>query len=578
MATLDELVIRIRADTAQLERALKNAQQQTQDTGNRMRAVLTDLRGQFAALVPALSVAAVVSFGKQAIAAADHINDLAQRTGFAGSTLSALNTPLKQSGSSLDEFAASMARLNNALGEAATGDNQSAVQAFDDLGLSVKRLLALPQEERFFAVARALSGLKDITQQQAAAQNLMGRGAAVLIPLINELGGNLKEFTDEAKASGRAISDEDLKRIDEFGDKWTAVVEQLQVSFTAFTPVLDAVVEAFQTLRVLNPVELGSRIGKTIGEEITGQGGYTRKAKAGGFATEATVVSGYTFDSKGNLVPPGAKSNPAAGSNAGLLKGDKDTEKAAEDYDTLNNEMERYLTNLENERELAGLSGKALEVRKAILEATAIATKEGNLLSEETVQQITAEVGATYDLQEAQRKLEQQTREAAETQRELTNAFRDGLTDIVLHFDSARDAAKNFFEEIASQIIKRKITGPLAQGIGDAIGGSDFLSGIGSILGFADGGRPPVGRASIVGENGPELFVPDSAGTVIPNGAMGGKSVTVVNNWNISPGIQGTVRQELMNMLPAIEARTKASVFGAIERGGSESRMVGKRS
>lgn len=32
---------------------------------------------------------------------------------------------------------------------------------------------------------------------------------------------------------------------------------------------------------------------------------------------------------------------------------------------------------------------------------------------------------------------------------------------------------------------------------------------------FADGGRPPVGRLSIVGERGPEFFVPDEPGTVI---------------------------------------------------------------
>jgi hypothetical protein len=39
--------------------------------------------------------------------------------------------------------------------------------------------------------------------------------------------------------------------------------------------------------------------------------------------------------------------------------------------------------------------------------------------------------------------------------------------------------------------------------------------------GFADGGDPPVGMASIVGENGPELFVPRTAGTIIPNGQLG---------------------------------------------------------
>lgn len=35
---------------------------------------------------------------------------------------------------------------------------------------------------------------------------------------------------------------------------------------------------------------------------------------------------------------------------------------------------------------------------------------------------------------------------------------------------------------------------------------------------FADGGRPPVGQPAIVGERGPEVFVPDQPGTVVPNG------------------------------------------------------------
>ncbi len=54
-------------------------------------------------------------------------------------------------------------------------------------------------------------------------------------------------------------------------------------------------------------------------------------------------------------------------------------------------------------------------------------------------------------------------------------------------------------------------------------GGSSGAVGISA---FADGGSPPVGRASLVGERGPELFVPRTAGTIIPNnqlaGAMGG--------------------------------------------------------
>jgi hypothetical protein len=57
---------------------------------------------------------------------------------------------------------------------------------------------------------------------------------------------------------------------------------------------------------------------------------------------------------------------------------------------------------------------------------------------------------------------------------------------------------------------------------GGAAFGSIFSAGTGtafggmSIPGFAAGGTPPVGRPSLVGEKGPELFVPRTAGTIVP--------------------------------------------------------------
>ena len=56
---------------------------------------------------------------------------------------------------------------------------------------------------------------------------------------------------------------------------------------------------------------------------------------------------------------------------------------------------------------------------------------------------------------------------------------------------------------------------------------------ISKIKGFEKGGRPPVGQPSIVGEKGAELFVPDQAGTIVPNDKLGmSKNVTV--NFNIN--------------------------------------------
>tara|TARA_R100001591_G_scaffold46108_1_gene57007 strand:+ start:5754 stop:7877 length:2124 start_codon:yes stop_codon:yes gene_type:complete len=56
---------------------------------------------------------------------------------------------------------------------------------------------------------------------------------------------------------------------------------------------------------------------------------------------------------------------------------------------------------------------------------------------------------------------------------------------------------------------------------------------VNKIRGFEKGGRPPVGQPSIVGEKGAELFVPDQAGTIVPNNQLGmGQPVTV--NFNIN--------------------------------------------
>lgn len=51
--------------------------------------------------------------------------------------------------------------------------------------------------------------------------------------------------------------------------------------------------------------------------------------------------------------------------------------------------------------------------------------------------------------------------------------------------------------------------------------------------GYADGGSPAVNMPSIVGERGPEIFVPRTAGTIIPNHALNsmGSTTNVTNNY-----------------------------------------------
>ena len=103
--------------------------------------------------------------------------------------------------------------------------------------------------------------------------------------------------------------------------------------------------------------------------------------------------------------------------------------------------------------------------------------------------------------------------EAAE---QLADTIKNKVSDAIL---DAVDGTKSLGESLSSAL-RMMASSFLNQGIG----------GIGKALkipGFASGGRPPVGKPAIVGERGPELFVPSRAGTIIPNHAMGGANVTV---------------------------------------------------
>ncbi len=107
-----------------------------------------------------------------------------------------------------------------------------------------------------------------------------------------------------------------------------------------------------------------------------------------------------------------------------------------------------------------------------------------------------------------------------EKQRELTadiknlyeqigSTIADGLVDGIT---SAIDGTKSL-QEVLSDVLKdvgKLLIQFAVRGLGASVG----------IPGFADGGRPEVNKLSIVGEKGPELFVPDTAGTIIPNDAF----------------------------------------------------------
>jgi len=142
------------------------------------------------------------------------------------------------------------------------------------------------------------------------------------------------------------------------------------------------------------------------------------------------------------------------------------------------------------------------------------------------------------------------------------SAFGESFKGIVKGSMTAQDALRNLFMrtadaflDMAAQMIAKQIQmkilgiGLRFFGGGGGGGETDVFAGFNrgpatdvTMASFANGGRPPVGRPSIVGERGPELFMPDRAGTIIPNEALG--STTVIVNVDASgTNVEGDEQQ-----------------------------------
>jgi uncharacterized protein YukE len=171
--------------------------------------------------------------------------------------------------------------------------------------------------------------------------------------------------------------------------------------------------------------------------------------------------------------------------------------------------------------------------------------------------------------------------------------FTKDFTDALLDGENALESFKNFSKDIVSQIIAIFLQMAVVNRILNAvfsgfegftplgtIGGSSASTNTGTSGGggFAGGGTAQPRMPIVVGERGPEIFVPNTGGSILNNmnskNAMGGGDIIINQNLNFSTGVVGTVRTEVMKLLPTISEVTKASVMDSASRGGNFAKVI----
>jgi lambda family phage tail tape measure protein len=153
---------------------------------------------------------------------------------------------------------------------------------------------------------------------------------------------------------------------------------------------------------------------------------------------------------------------------------------------------------------------------------------------------------------------------------EQFNAFASNINSAIDNFvDNGKLSFGDLARSIIQDLIKIELKAQAAfamKAFKESGGFGGLLSAGLSLLGFADGGQPPINKPSVVGENGPELFVPKTAGTIVPNGGGGMGGGGVGGNTYITNNINALDAKSVAQLF----AENRKTLFGSVEQARKE--------
>jgi hypothetical protein len=197
-----------------------------------------------------------------AFAAGGGLSDLAAQTGESAGALAVLRQAFADTGVGADALGQTLAVMRRAFG-GISDDGKPTAKIFDQLGLSVEALRGMGAEEQLAAVGAAVNGLKDPSQQAAAAMAIFGRSGAKMMTFLKDPGalatarqslGGLPALMDRNAAAFDAVADR-MGRIREKGaGLWAGVAEGL-------LPLADQISTLFDGLDLTGA---GRRIGQAV--------------------------------------------------------------------------------------------------------------------------------------------------------------------------------------------------------------------------------------------------------------------------------------------------------------------------
>ncbi len=481
------------------------------------------MRGLSVALGGLVSIAGALRLGQltqDAVKFGSQIAITANKIGLSADSLQALRLAGEQfAGVQSQTVDMALQRFSRRLGEADKGTGELK-GTLDQLGISTRNADGSIKsvEQAFFEYSDAMANAENAQEQLRLAFKAFDSEGAVLVELAKRGSEELQGFMKTARETGAVMSGTMTEKAKDFNAEMrlqTMIVgTQLKEAFMNLAPIVIGVLRAV------------GKVAKAVNNLF--------KSELDKFKE---TLEGNELDKlieKQKEINEQIKEREELESKFGGMY--KQEGFISEEMQLLLDKNEAIKNNIESLKKLGDQETKTVSTIKHLSNAL-------------------KELGATQNLAEKQGK-----QFAQKFQTGLVGAF-DAIIDGTKSVgQSLKDLGKTLVREAIRMVIFRAIIAPFTAGFGG------FLDKLG-LPGKAMGGSVSKGRPYMVGEQGAELFVPGQSGTIIPNHKLGGGGVVINQNINFATGVQATVRNEVLGMLPLISQASVGAVAEARRRG-----------
>jgi hypothetical protein len=553
-SVLGRLKVIIGADVSQLQDGMRRAE-------SAVKGSALILARTFGAALGGLTFAAL---SQSTLAYADSLTESADTIGIAVVRFRELQFAAQQSGISAESFRTSLQFLADEAGRA---------------GITTQRAFEL--------ATIAIQQAKDQAEAVAIARDKFGRGGAAFALLLRDGEEGLRNLTYGLKGFGAELDEGAIRRVAEVNDKLDAFVsilkDKLVLALDAVLPFLRELGSALKTASDSIPIIKAQallRIDEKRLQVLKEQLGYFEKTgKLQGQFFDRSPAEGEIARMKAEAdrleaaleimrdMNTGPTSQPGP-LNPPIAPGPRTQDERAF-FEGLNRRTEATRKQSSADREAATAAKQLADEVEGLYASTRTPLEQLNqewtrldeLLSRGAIDWDTY-ARAVLDASAAHTEIARTTKQASDLGADLGLTFSSAFEDAIAGGRELGEVLRGLAADLLRLTTRTLITEPLAE----AFAGFDIVGLLSGLLpGRASGGPVYPGQAYVVGERGPELLVPGSAGRVLPGGA-GGVTVNIVE----APGSGGQVQRSTrggQTVVDVMVERVRGAIAGDIMRG-----------